>query len=199
MDRKSSDIIVEIEIMVKQILAHVQNQDLLYKTLINRISQMENKTQPQKVEPPIAEIVKTPSKPLMPGLKSGFRRLSKVEEPASEAVSAPAPSLAPEQPAKPQEQPVKPKEQRAVPLRQQVLCADDRVAAMARVEIFDSELSLVKDIKTNNTGNWVSALQPGKYTVKITKKISGKPLETNTEIIVHDSSEPIVLDKIKMG
>src|SRR5690606_22401187 len=86
-------------------------------------------------------------------------------------------------------------------IQQQIVYADGKNVCLASVEIFDENKKLVKKTKTNATGKWTAAINPGQYIVNIAKKpAANKPeIELSFNIDVPFSSTPIELNLHKCG
>jgi hypothetical protein len=176
--RKATDVLLSIETDVKKILAHVQNQDLLAKTLNNKISQLEKRLENQPVTKPVPASV--PIQKQMPGLKPGIQ-LKETGPNKNQLVKSIGTN--PEQLHK------------SVPVQQMVLFPNGTGVAMAHVEIFSGS-SLVKNLKTNTVGKWTNALSPGPYTIHVFKKATNtsQAIESTKDIEVPDSAEPVQLE-----
>ncbi len=199
-DRKATDILLSIEQKVQLILGHNKNQDLLMKTLLNRLQALEEQTP----APSIVENVDPKTKQQLPGLKPGVRIGSQITRETTEV---------PEEKIDTIELESKPTGQRRdlryvpsnydgkpIPVQQKLLYEDGRAIVTAQVEIL-SNGNLVKSLKTNATGKWTNTLNPGTYTVRFSKKATStqKAVEAETTIDIPVSQEPVQLKPFQVG
>lgn len=172
---------------IKKILSHLQNQDLLLKTLANKLSDMKKTSilPPAPIQPQPAP---TPDpqapKPTIPGLKPGVQ-IIKSEDGKTQLAKSMTGNAKGEKP---------------VPVQQTVLYQNGAPISMARVEIYSGE-TLIKNIKTNNLGKWTNALAPGEYLIHITKKAGNtnpRNIDYTGKITITASKEPIQLEGLQL-
>lgn len=174
-NRSVTDVILELEGKVNDILGYLKNQDMLLKSLAVRISELDNKitgsnsqVQQDKNIPQKQDINITDKKEIMmPGLKRGISLMTKT------------------------------------PVQQRIVySSDQRPISMANIEISQDDgingVKVIKVAKTNATGKWVAALEPGTYSIKIFKKETSTKsrIDYNGTITVESSKDPINLEDI---
>jgi hypothetical protein len=220
MNRKATDILLSIEEMVKKVLGHNRNQDMLNKTLLNRIADLEKKISTgtqlqesqdfQKHQDFPKHSGDAPPRRInqqLPGLKPSVK--IKQQKPESNQIVR-DPNEEEEEKLEVTSKPVGKRRDaryvssgnkiKQVPVQQKIMYEDGRSVSMAKIEIFDSETKLVKNTKTNATGKWTNALMPGLYTVKISKKETStkRAIEAQTEINILNSDEPVQLSPFQL-
>jgi hypothetical protein len=205
MTRKATDILLDIEQKLDKLLAVSSNQDLLLKNLNNRIKSLESNPAVKHADKsPEPTSVKQVS---MPGLKPGVQLNTESPKIPIEGLSEGMPEPDPDE----VEQDHKPKgkrrvsryvageKNRAVPVQQRVVYGDGKNVCLAKVEIFQGDKN-IKSLKTNVSGKWTYALDPGTYKVSIYKRnTTNKPtVDMSYEVDIPESSESIQLDTIQI-
>lgn len=179
MERKTSDVLIDLEEKVSQILSYVRTLDTNLKLLLN-----EKNTQqpPQNIQEALKQAVESrPSEAFQP--------------------SADKPQVTAEPVDFPQVEPVKPGGKERVVQEKIFYKKDNKVVLLAQVEIFDSSgKKLVKKTRTNNQGAWTAKLSPGSYHLRVAKSAtSTKPaICVNYQINVTPGDGPLTLESRKL-
>lgn len=216
MTRQATEVLLSVERTVNELLKYARNQDMLIKTLVNRITILENSNQPV-ITVPAKVPQEPPPKAQMPGLKPGvvlkkvkqdqehyqFTEYKEGQQPVQVLVKHGNEEEGPrgKSRAAPREASTS---SAGVPVQQKVLDANGKSVTSASVEIFakapDGSFNLIKSSKTNATGKWTNALQPGNYVVKVFKKGTNQrpAVELAEPIIVPNSAEPVQLRPIQV-
>jgi hypothetical protein len=185
--RKASEILLDMESKLDEILGHLRNNDSLLKNLANRISKLEK---PPSIIPPQKTVAQ------MPGIKAGVNLgnsqfVPSVQEEEYEFLEA-----------KDDEMPKgKRRDLRYVDtggntvVQQKIHFANGQPLPSAKVEIFtispgSNSLVLMDNKKTNTAGKWSGALPPGNYIIKVFKKGSAGIPTVNAEasIVIPESN-----------
>jgi hypothetical protein len=207
--RTASDVLLELEAKVNELLALSRNHDNLLKLLLNRNSNKIIDNLPNVIEKPLP-------KPLIPGLKPGVVMTSAglgIKENNEEFPTVKAPKTVKvinSEEAEPEFIDVEnvPKGKRRTArysseegtskktaVHQRILYPDGKNVCLASVEIMDSKNNVIKQLRTNPTGKWMAALEPGTYIVNISKQnVMNKPnVNISFEVDIPQSAEPIEL------
>jgi len=198
--RKASEILLDIESKLDEVLGHLRNNDSLLKNLANRISKLEKPT--ASIAPP------KPVQSQMPGIKSGVNLgnaqfVPAVKEEEYEFLQATEDDL--------------PKGKRRdlryvqspagnTTVQQKVCFSNGQAVPSAKVEIFtmspgSNSLVLMDNKKTNTAGKWFGALPPGNYIVKVFKKGSAGIPTVSAEmniVVPENGGETINLNPIQV-
>jgi hypothetical protein len=182
MTKSVTEIISEMNDKIDLILAYNKNQDMLLKNIANRLAEQECLLNNSRVKDAGA------------AEDAGLAQLqANIEENIiSEKKEVILPGL---------------KKSIALvtktPVQQRILYSEDqRPIAMANIEISKDEgingIKVVKVAKTNATGKWVAALDPGNYCIKISKKETSTKsrVDYSGTLTVVSSKDPINLEDI---
>ena len=189
MSRTVSEVIVSVESKLDHIMDFIKNQDMNIKILLNRISLLEKsiklKTPEEKVKPKIEAVLPTedPVKTSqMPGLKPGITLGKKVTPKQETFVDVSGTS------------------NKKIPVQQKIIYNDGKNLSLANVEIFDINGNLIKKIRTGSIGKWNASLEPGQYSVMVSKRGANAKLnvETSYEVSIPPSNAPVELDVHKL-
>lgn len=217
--RKASEVILEIEGFVKEILSHVRHQDMAMKLLINRISVLEGVARGSQVfsAPPTLAPAATSQ---MPGLKPGVNLGPNVSKPRANQVFSASEELdqLPDNDEFGNEQieiDLKPKgirrgarvppvPDKKSPVKQKVIYPNGKNICLANVEIFSlgpTGEHLIKKCRTNSAGKWSAPLSSGRYTVCVSKiGTSTKPnVDVTYEIDIPVSDKPLELQQYQVN
>lgn len=86
----------------------------------------------------------------------------------------------------------------AIPVSQVLLDENSKPVALATVKITDNNGKVVKTVRSNVSGKWVSALKPGEYEIHALRKFvsdsSKKPLELKYKITVKSGISKLELE-----
>lgn len=209
--RKATDVLLNIEQQVSEILGYVKNQDMLIKALMNRLAVLERSGQPIHSAMP-SPITESTSKQLgnssqqLPGLKPGVvikgdlnnKHIIKpinqqqLESPNIDFPSYDSNSDIKESTIEVDNIPIGKRrtsryvDDQNITVQQKVLYPDGKCVSSARIEIFtklpnSDNLVLVQNKKTNATGKWTGQLPPGNYLIKVFKKGTGKTPNIETQ------------------
>jgi hypothetical protein len=186
MERKASDVLLELERKVDLILGYLKTIDLNNKLILNRLNRdaaagvVASSPPPKPSGLPRAEAFVDSSKSTLPSLPTMPER--KVSGPPLTFLSVSSDSGVEDPTILKQEiqLELQPKGQRRdirtplepdkkVPVSQKVLYPDGKAVVLANVEIYNSAKELLKKTRTNNVGKWAATLDPGKYTIRVQK------------------------------
>lgn len=181
-EKKATDLLVEIDEKIDQILSYIKVQDFNYKILLNRVNSLIEKSEAFKGG---AAAVPAPAAAAPPP----FSVTAPKEE--VEFVVEPEPEKKKFNP----EGSVK-----KVPVQQKVIYPDDSLVCLARVDIL-SNGELVKQVRTVQTGKWNAALLPGEYEVRISKSATKTKPQVNISynIKVPESSNTVEIETKKVS
>lgn len=208
MTRKATDVLIELEQAVNKLLALSSNQDLLLKNINNRISSLEKTLQKSTQIVKSTEVVKpaevVPPKRTMPGLKPGIS-IDSLQQQAQQA--QPIQTIEDEDDIEIDHKPSGQRrinrysageKNKTVPVQQRVLYQDGKNVCLANVEIFQDD-KLVKSLKTNASGKWTYALNPGKYTVAVGKRATSNKSEVDMKFDIEITpADKLELDPIQV-
>jgi len=162
--RKATDVLLSVEQMVRELLGHARNQDMLLKNLTQRVDALSG-PQPLLQNPPlqtVEEAVPQAQRPTMPGLKPGvvLKKVKSDQEhfqfeewqpngPPKQVLVKHGEAAEEEEVEEVLELDTKPKGKRRdaryvskpasgknVPVQQKILCPDGKALTSAHVEIF---------------------------------------------------------------
>ncbi len=176
-ERKASEILIELEGKINNILQLYQNMDNNIKLILAKLNSSEKRN-------------KTETK-FSPAVSSGPTLISTLPP------EPPKPSLEEELPDFPE---ALPKVMKAVLVQQRLNYNDQSPITLATYEIFDENHKSIRKSRTNSVGKWNATLAPGSYTIKITKNPSGIKPAINQEykITIPQSSSPIELSQVTL-
>jgi hypothetical protein len=178
--RKASDILLELESKVNVVFQHLQNIDSNIKLILNRLS--SNISKKIDISPEIQQISEVKHNISTENTNS-LKNTEKEEEFTFVQVNNDIPIST-----------------RKVAVQQRIMYADGKNICLASVELKDVNGNVVKKMRTNAMGKWISALDPGKYFVHIRKAAnkSNQDVEMNFEIQIQESDRPIELPSAKI-
>jgi len=172
-ERKATDILLSIEQKLEEVLSQLRNHDLLLKTLNNKIS-----SKPFSSESLVESLVETiKEQKQIPGIKPGIKL--NIPEKFNGLKS------------------------NNISVEQQIQYPDGKPIAMAKVEIFKKngmDLELVKSIKTNPVGKWMSNLSAGEYKIAVMKSAIGNkaPVKIDYDVVIMEKEGLVKLDDYKI-
>lgn len=184
-EKKASDLLLELNAKMDQILGLLTNQDMLLKVLANKVGHLEGqKTQrpvppsevPRKALPVAAKTAASELAPF-PGIKPGVNLNIKKEEVARRGAS--------------RKNLVNPPEPTNAQVIQKVIYQDGTTVGQAVVDVYDLEQNLLKKLRTNPAGKWSASLAPGSYIVQLFKggMANRPPINTIYQIEVDQAAQ----------
>lgn len=193
-ERKATDVILDMEKKLDHIVKQLEVLDLNFKLILNKLNQPPPKP---FFKPPSIESVDVPVSASQPkhqqSLKSKLQiALENAEknDPGDDQIPVENNLVGVKRTAKyiPEE--------RKVPVQQRVTYSDTKSVTSANVEIYDTNNTLVRQVKTNQAGKWMTSLPPGNYSVKVTKfQTNIKPkVESVFSISVTESDSGVELE-----
>lgn len=194
-DRKISEVVVELEAKVGRIAGIVQNTDNNIKLILDRLNRLSDK---QKLLEPKAESVKA----LPQSIET--RPAAMIAKPMrSEVTIEDSEELEEEFIHKGQRrgQRIPPPEQTSkVTVSQQLVLTNGKPVFLANISISDENGTLLKQVRTNNKGRWVAPLAPGRYIVKAVKRGEGQkiPIDLKYGIEIPDEPGPMEIPSPEM-
>lgn len=177
MERKATDILLDLERKLDLLLGYYQAVDFSQKLVLTKLSAIEKKL----IEYPL--ITKESSNDFLdPGLNVSIEQEISLDlKPAKRRDQrlANSPMLEQSQVTFPNPSPPKPIETiigvvKPVPVQQKVIYPDGKNVILANVEIFDLNGKIVKKTKTNSAGKWNAVLVAGKYKVHVSKNATSE-------------------------
>lgn len=192
--RKSSEVLLELEKMMIETRDLARNIDNNFKLILNKLNQQAGGV--KRVRPVRPEDSAAPKRP--PTVEADYQK-SAEQLKAEKIATSPKEEVVFTQVKEPNviiELPGK-----KTPVQQRLVYSnDDKNIYMAKVEILDKNGQLVKQIRTNQTGKWLAALPAGEYKVSVSKAASSnKPkVDYQYNIVIPDSTEAIELDTQKI-
>lgn len=174
MSKTATETLQELEVKVNEILGYVKNNDMLLKNIANRISISKSESS-HSTEKPIAEAPKQPAE--QPKPDKSFKQMPGIK---SGIMLVARTSIQ----------------------QKLVYKEDNKPIAMASVEVYKDNgnegLKAVKTAKTNATGKWTAALEPGEYLLKVMKKETSTKsrIDSQFEIEIPASKEPVNLEDL---
>lgn len=199
--RTATDVLLDLEQQLFQILGFCKNLDMQNKIIIENQNKLMRTLELQPKASPTLPSVGIPE-----SLKTSQNAGKGVKAPT---VSAPKPkpadiSIDPGKILK--EDKIKKQIGTKVSVQQAVLDQKRNKVFIANVEIFETVSKpdgdresgpLVKQTRTNSAGKWNAQLLPGFYIVKITKMFESGETKINTgEIYIPSSDTPCILDEV---
>lgn len=162
MDNKINQILQAVNLNVYQynlILEKLNKFSILSKDLIDKKSVATNPPQKEEV------IVKQPPKPSQAETsKSPFYQPSDLKQKITAALAE-----AQKDRLELKEKKIEIDFKRNVQTHQKICYADGKPMFQANVDILDETETVIKQLKTNQSGKWTSPLVPGEYKIRITK------------------------------
>ena len=188
MEKKASELLLELEQKIDLILGYLKTSDLNYKLIIARLDKLAS-----SINQPIATTPVKPSMvPTVPQLtpRIAVPEFQEVDENNLPIINE---ELQPQSGRRDQRTPGQNKKKTQV--QQKISYPDGKVVILANVEISDGAGQVVKQTRTNHAGKWSAALEPGKYLVKIYKPpTSNKPVvEQKFVVDIPASDTPLEL------
>ncbi len=184
MERKATDVLLDLEKKVDLILGYLKTIDLNNKLILNKLNK-KAKSAAITVESTSVALPKVEAF-LDPQVLVNLEKRSKEESLTFPTVSE----------SNLTEKPIITKK---VSVNQKVLYPDDKGVILANVEIYNLNQELVKKTRTNNVGKWATTLDPGKYKIHVYK--TGTPekpaVESQFEIDIPYTESVINLNTIK--
>lgn len=176
--KKTTELLVEMDQKLDTLLGIVRTQDLLLKTLNNKLGQLNKNSVPTIQNTPV----------LPQEIKSQQREFSdSVGD--DEFVQVNTDHFDAE---------IQKSNGKKVAVQQRVTYADGKNICLANVEITGGTLKSPKKLKTNAMGKWLAALDPGQYVVAVNK--SGNKNKMNVaismNITIPESDKPIELPQL---
>ncbi len=181
-DRKATDILLELEVKLTQIIKFIQNIDFNQKNLMNRIGSLENLYKSNGINQ---------VNNAQPSPQSLIPNLTQTKAPKVTAVLADG-SLSKTPETKPSGKVGRPKNKPMdglIKLTQSVTDDDGKRIQFGMVKIFNEKGDEVTSCRTDVSGRWAREVSPGKYVIEI-KRVNPK-FEKKFEILV-DSSKPSI-------
>ncbi len=182
-ERKASEILLSLEVTIKEILGYVRNLDLQQKIILERLNtSTSSKSAPLLVEagpqveaiPEDYEFPEHNPKALKSKLQTALEEAEKEDQ--EEEITATTKQIGHRRNLRNHgEQQI-----RQIPVQQKISYADGKNVYMANVQILDSNNNIIKQTKTNQTGKWLASLAPGDYKVMVSK--SGTTLKPKVEL-----------------
>ncbi len=182
MERKASEIILDLESKIDLLLKIAHNQDMTIKIILDRVNKLYSASE-QKIivnknipeDTGTNEFVEEESFIEVEEVPAGSRRTSRPE------------TYNPEKSAT----------DNKVAVSQKVLDVNKKDIFMAEVIVSDA-VGIVHKTKTNAVGKWQAYLKPGKYQVTISKNdsISKKRIEDTQMVEIAASNSPIKLQNL---
>ena len=197
-ERKASDILLDLERKLDQLLGFVKTIDLNQKIILNHINK-----QGLSVPPPSTMEENTSSKPnpmTFPQVQSksklalALEQADKEEEEENQLTVESNPQI-PKRNARFNAE----ASAKKIPVQQRILYTDGTNVCLAQFRITDSGNNVVKEGRTNQAGKWLAALLPGEYTVNITKSSNSlKPkVELAYQVSISNSETSVELEPKK--
>lgn len=206
-DRKATDIILELEDKLDQALSMLKNLEFKMSILLNqRQPSPPQPSPPQASAPqniahvdskssigPKQEVALVASKPSVfqsaPDLKSKLQKaLLEAKQDSKNPVSSSSDDEVFEFKNADQVSNSKENLSKKIPVQQRIVYPDGKNVYMANVEIYSVDGSLVKKTNTNQVGKWMMLLASGRYKIKVTKSGSGQKPKIDIE---YDISVPV--------
>jgi hypothetical protein len=186
MEKKASEILLELEQKIDLMLGYLKTSDLNYKLIIARLDKLASLiNQTPSVSLPQTKILenKLIAKPAVV-------EFQEVDENNSLIINEELQPQVGRRDLRTQGQSIK-----KIQVQQKITYSDGKVVILANVEIFDSSNNLVKKTRTNSAGKWIANLDPGPYLIKIYKPpTSNKPVvERQYEVQIPISDVPVEL------
>ena len=165
MTRSATDLLLEIEKKQEEILLYLKNQDLLLKTIVNKLNNTETKVVEMESNFIPPEVI---TEKQIPGLKPGVV----LKKNTTDVVQV----------------------QQKVLFRDGKAVSSAKIEIFVK-QPGSNELVFLENRKTNEAGKWTSSLPPGNYVVKAFKKgtTRDKTVEVKDEITVPNSDVPVQL------
>lgn len=171
MEKKASEILLELEQKVDLILGYLKTSDLNYKLIIARLDKLTSLVNQNTFTQP-ATISKTNilDNKLIP--KPAVVEFHEMDEENNPVINEELQPQAGRRDLRTQGQ-----NKKKTQVQQKISYPDGKVVILANIEIFDNNKKLVKQTRTNSAGKWNASLSAGKYFIKIYKApTSNKPL-----------------------
>lgn len=222
MERKATDILIDLERKIEQLLGYKKTEDLNQKLILDRLNKLldrlnellELKSQPNSaVVKPQPSSAKLPSvgayvepTPPIAMLPSGKNIISAknefefvdVDEEGNEQLKEDLQPLGRRDIRTPVSQGKK------TQVQQKIIYPDGKNVILANVEVYTmvpglkgkSEKKIAKQTRTNSSGKWAAALDPGKYYIHVFKSATNnKPIvELNYEVEITLSDTTLELE-----
>lgn len=216
MERKASEVLLELEKKVDQILQYLKNIDFNNKLILERLNKAPVEpaaapkpvTSPPQRKMPSVESVSSPGKtvlvskpPVKPPAEYEFHEVDEEGNPQIQE------ELQPKTGRRDIRTPIKQGQKTQV--QQKIIYPDGKNVILANVEIFTTVLdargklektAVGKPTRTNSAGKWLAALDPGRYTIRIFKgATSNKPVVEHVyEVEIPLSEAPIELEPLQV-
>lgn len=198
---KASDILLELQKDIQDILAYVKNIDFKYSVVLDKLSRLEASSVAAPPSPasfvapkrPSQPVVQQPLTPQIQKSESNFSTPPGLKEKLQAALARAADErkeLAPKEVEKPIQQ-ATPNTSKQVPVQERITYADGKPVYLAQVDIFDQKGNSIKQLKTNQSGKWMTPLPPGDYKVRVTKAKNSVRMEVDNTyyILVPDNDK----------
>ena len=195
MEKKASEILLELEQKIDLMLGYLKTGDLNYKLIIARLDKLASLVNQNTSSQQYGNAVRTAVGQTNVGehklvLKPAAVEFHEVDEENNSVINE---ELQPQAGRRDLRTPGQTKKKTQV--QQKIAYPDGKVVILANIEIFDSNKKLVKQTRTNSAGKWNASLEPGKYFVKVYKApTSNKPVvEQQYEVDIPMSDTPLEL------
>ena len=198
-DRKATDILLDIEKKIDLILGYQKTNDLNQKLLLDRLNKVVAGLEqvrlpvknpivnnPSSFVPPITKPLM--AKPIQVGVEDFDEQGRQQIEVELQPKTGRRDIRVPTQPGK------------KVAVQQKISYPDGRSVILATVEIADMSQNIVKKTRTNSAGKWNATLDPGKYIIHVSKSATTeKPVvEQRYEVEIPISDSPLELESPKV-
>jgi hypothetical protein len=173
--RMASDVLIEIESKLDNILGYIRNIDFNNKLIIQRISKLEGGKVPVEVGSKVQKrTASTPS--VQPSVSPVGGIVSDNSDSENDQKNSAQKYL----------------------VQQKITYSDDKNVILVNIHIFDSDNNLIQKTRTSSSGKWSVGLGEGKYKVVLNKPGSTKRPALSKEFFINVSSDahPLVLDQI---
>lgn len=205
-ERKATDVLIDVETKVNELLAYVKNIDLKMAILLDKLNSFTAETPKKQVHVETPDVEFPPYQPSAPSPFTSTpdmkRKLQMALEQAQESELADEITAEVKQSGKRRNLRFHGESQsRQIPVQQRIVYSDGKNVYMANVEIFDSNNKLVNKTTTDQVGKWKIPLPPGKYTISVSK--AGTPLKPKVELryeeTVPEQDSTVELETRKMS
>lgn len=197
MERKASEILLNVENQMSQLINLVNNQNLALKLISNKlaviVSFLNKSPQPVIDFPPATEVATEQPEPEIPkspfpGIKPGVvLNVKKSGEPTGSnrrGASRGNKDIV-----------------KKTAVVQKIVYQDGKAVGLANVDILDLDQNLLKKVRTNPAGKWATSIEPGQYFIQLFKRATTGQSDINAmyQIEVEDAEQVELEDIIIEG
>jgi len=204
-DRKATDVLLQIESKVDELLSHIKTNNLANKIILERLRIVTENLEKVSLKSPSVSVSDNVS-----GKKPNLSVSADFTKPISHTASEPqqkqlsdkisvttlslkdkikkAMDEAKEDTAS-LEFPAAKEKNKEISVQQKIIDIEGSNIFMANVEIFDLNDVLIKKTKTNQTGKWLAKLSTGSYNVTVTKVGTNNKPSINVKYSIEITNE----------